>query len=628
MSKRGRSDSSDLESITSETYPNSQSGTKKKTKNGWPEGKPRKHFSTPQTDTDYLYPTLTDGPQQSSQQPIISKLSEIQIIKNENSPFVLAIQETHLKPNESLRLRSYQCFRKDVNPTYRARGGVAIFVRNNIPTKDVRLVTNLQATAVQIEVPLRTTICNIHLPDCGSPTYFEARSGKTSVIDLSLCSPHLATRLAWDTDEDLHSSDHFPITIHVDVPTKSFSTRERWLTKNADWEKFSDHVNIPNLPNDIEIAVDSISSAILNAAKISIPISKPSKTHQRRRGDSILNAKKTSWEEYISSINPEVGLGEIWRKIRVIAGKNTMDSPVSLNYDNRVISDPVEICEAFANHFAQNSCSDIYEEDFMNVKTYEERNILNFNTPHILHYNLPFSVNELDFALENYSEAAAGHDNILYSMIIHLPINEKLKLLELYNKIWDSGTYPKVWKIAIIIPILKPTKSPMDPNNYRLISLTSCLGKVFEKMVNLRFSWWIESNNLISQFQVGCRSRRSTTDALVFLESEIQDTFRNREHLVAVSFDLQKAYDRTWRFSIMQQLHTWGLRGNMAICIQSFPQDRTFQVRIGAIDSSYRTLDNGIPQGSVLSVSLFAVAINILFEKSQNYVKKVLYVDD
>ncbi|KAG5879387.1 hypothetical protein JTB14_016732 [Gonioctena quinquepunctata] len=69
MSKRGRSDSSDLESITSETYPNSQSGTKKKTKKGWPKGKPRKHFSTPQTDTEFPDPTLTDGPQQSSQQP-------------------------------------------------------------------------------------------------------------------------------------------------------------------------------------------------------------------------------------------------------------------------------------------------------------------------------------------------------------------------------------------------------------------------------------------------------------------------------------------------------------------------------------------------------------------------------
>ncbi|KAG5865409.1 hypothetical protein JTB14_013580 [Gonioctena quinquepunctata] len=69
MSKRGRSDSSDLDSITSETYPNSQSGTKKKTKKGWPKGKPRKHFSTPQTDTEFPDPTLTDGPQQSSQQP-------------------------------------------------------------------------------------------------------------------------------------------------------------------------------------------------------------------------------------------------------------------------------------------------------------------------------------------------------------------------------------------------------------------------------------------------------------------------------------------------------------------------------------------------------------------------------
>ncbi|KAG5873633.1 hypothetical protein JTB14_003063 [Gonioctena quinquepunctata] len=473
-----------------------------------------------------------------------------------------------------------------------------------------------------------------------------ARSSKTSVIDLSLCSPHLATRLAWDADEDHHSSDHFSITIHVDVPTKSFATRERWLTENADWEKFSDHVNIPNLSNDIEIAVNSTSSAILNAAGISIPISEPSKTHtvpwwkdeikmaitkrkeaynKFKNEETHLECRETFWEEYISSINPEVWLGEIWRKIRVIAGKNTMDSPVSLNYNNRVISDAVEICKAFANHSAQNSCSDIYEKDFMNVKTYEER-----NTPHILHYNLPFSVSRLDFALENHSESAAGHVNILYSMIIHLPmpINEKLKLLELYNKIWDSGTDPKVWRIAIIIPFLKPTKSPMDPNNYRPISITSCLGKVFEKMVNLRFSWWIESNNFISQLQVGCRSRRSTTDALVFFESRIQDTFCTREHLVAVSFDLQRAYDRTWRFSIIQQLHTWELRGNMAICIQSFLQDRTFQVRIEAIDSSYRKLDNGILQGSVLSVFLFAVAINILLEKSQNYVKKVLYVDD
>ncbi|KAG5888121.1 hypothetical protein JTB14_019892 [Gonioctena quinquepunctata] len=209
-------------------------------------------------------------------------------------------------------------------------------------------------------------------------------------------------------------------------------------------------------------------------------------------------------------------------------------------------------------------------------------------------------------------------------MIIHLPSKEKLKLLKLYNKIWDSGIHPKVLRIAIIIPILEPTESSMDPNNYRPISVTSCLGKVFEKMVNLRFSWWIESNNLISLLQVGCCSRRSTTDALVFLESEIQNTFCNTEHSVAVSFDLQKAYDRTWRFSIMQQLHTWGLRGNMASCIQSFLQDRIFQVRVGAL---YRTLDNGIPQGSVLSVSLFAGAINILLERSQNDVKKVLYVE-
>ena len=70
-------------------------------------------------------------------------------------------------------------------------------------------------------------------------------------------------------------------------------------------------------------------------------------------------------------------------------------------------------------------------------------------------------------------------------------------------------------------------------------------------MINKRLTWFLESNNHISRFQSGFRSDRSTTDNLVRLETFIHDAFIKKEHVVAVFFfDLEKAYDTTWRYGI------------------------------------------------------------------------------
>ena len=75
-------------------------------------------------------------------------------------------------------------------------------------------------------------------------------------------------------------------------------------------------------------------------------------------------------------------------------------------------------------------------------------------------------------------------------------------------------------------------------------------------------------------------------------------------------FDLEKAYDTTWKYEIMKDLHGFGLRGRLPIFISNVLQDRSFKVRVASTFSDSHPQEMGVPQGSILSVTLFSVKIN------------------
>ena len=75
-------------------------------------------------------------------------------------------------------------------------------------------------------------------------------------------------------------------------------------------------------------------------------------------------------------------------------------------------------------------------------------------------------------------------------------------------------------------------------------------------------------------------------------------------------FDLEKAYDTTWRYGILKDLHDLGLKGRLPLFIQSFLEDRTMQVRVGSTLSDLYYQEQGVPQGSILSTTLFNIKIN------------------
>ena len=275
-----------------------------------------------------------------------------------------------------------------------------------------------------------------------------------------------------------------------------------------------------------------------------------------------------------------------------------------------------------------NSCSRNYSEKFKNIKKQQEKINLNFKSLNGEKYNDLFNVQELKEAIEKSHDTATGPDEIHYQMLKHLPKSSLETILHIFNTIWTTGIYPESWRLATIIPIPKPGKDHTEPTNYRPIALTSCLCKTLERMINKRLI--LESNNLISEFQSGFRSERYTNDNLVRLETFIRVLFFfiKKEHGVAVFFDLEKAYDTTWRYGILKHLQDLGLKGRLPIFIQSFLQKRTMQVRIGSTLSDLFDQEQGVPQGSILSTTLFNIKINNIVHCLYYKTDCSLYVDD
>ena len=98
--------------------------------------------------------------------------------------------------------------------------------------------------------------------------------------------------------------------------------------------------------------------------------------------------------------------------------------------------------------------------------------------------------------------------------------------------------------------------------------------------------------------------------------------------MVGVFFDLEKAYDTTWKHGILRNIHEMGLRGRLPTFIEKFLANRTFSVRLGTALSERVDQEMGVPQGCVLSVTLFGIQINNITKHLRNDLDFCLYVDD
>ena len=149
-----------------------------------------------------------------------------------------------------------------------------------------------------------------------------------------------------------------------------------------------------------------------------------------------------------------------------------------------------------------------------------------------------------------------------------------------------------------VLTFLKLEKVTYNDLSYRSITLSSCLCKMMERMVNQRMVFYLEKERFFHRGQYGFRKGRCSLDAVAIIDTYIKMTFARKEYVAAVLFDVEEAYDTTWRNAILQTLRDVYLAGHLHLprSIKNFLSSRLMRVRVGNTLSDPYTQCEGVPQ--------------------------------
>ena len=482
----------------------------------------------------------------------------------------------------------------------------------------------------------------------GLKTYTDARSGKTSTLDLALCTNNLI-QVCSTTEMADAGSDHTPINVTLSLRPDTLKRKKRKKWKIDDKKLKSYAKNIPTTQvgeDSTEGAAKNFTRSLVSAAETTFGrtsgnqktmYSKPWWTNEcskiiakRRRAKKTMErnptianiieyrrisakakqvvkrTKRELWRKFCNTLTVDTPPTKLWNMIRSMNGK-TSNYDIPLHQNGLPLSDPTEkanlIAESLDNILGiEPNSIDEPSKEIINTAKNESRD---------LEYNKRFSMKELQNCIDSLpSDKTTGEDEIHNKFLKNLPTTKKQELLGIINRSWRRSEIPTNWTSSEIIPIGKPGKDLTNPDSYRPISLLSCTGKVMEKMINNRLIWILEKNKNLSPTQCGFRKKRSTEDLLVKLEHQVRTTLVNRKIMIAVFFDLQQAFDTISHDHLLLKLANNGIKGNMLAWTEKFIKERKYHVIIADKKSEQKEMKRGVPQGSCLSPTFFNVMVS------------------
>ena len=344
----------------------------------------------------------------------------------------------------------------------------------------------------------------------------------------------------------------------------------------------------------------------------------------------IREAKRASWRSFVNQFTSRTPLSKVWGLVRCLSGKRSVSCLPPLKIQDNLITEPVQIINTLAKSIQHCSSTNNYRHNFVNLaRTFFRVPENAFVSDNAEPYNVPFSLSELQEAIKSSGNTCVGPDRLHYMFFRNLPFTAIQFILTTFNDLWITHVFPEAWRESIIIPIAKPGKDTTDPENYRPISLTSCLGKLFERMVAKRLSWYLEEHGILSKFQSGFRPKHHTIDHLIRLETDIRKGFKQKQKTTAVFLDISRAYDMVFKPAVVFKISKIGIKGHLAYYLKGFlTGSRTFQVRYRSLYSETCNLENGLPQGSCISSILFNIMINDLFDEIPPDISYSLFADD
>ena len=205
---------------------------------------------------------------------------------------------------------------------------------------------------------------------------------------------------------------------------------------------------------------------------------------------------------------------------------------------------------------------------------------------------------------------APGMDNLLNEMIEPLVELYPKLLLKLFNNVLTNTWICNDWLLSLITTIHKKgTKE--DPDNYRGVSLMSCLAKLFLTIINDRLTEFVSARNILSSGQLGFVSGNRTSDPHIILNNIVQKYCHKKKKKVYGCFiDFSRAFDSVPRDILLKKLAAIGINGKIYDIIKAIYSHDKASVKFGQKYSPTFRTNRGVRQGSVLSPLLFNIFLS------------------
>ena len=176
-----------------------------------------------------------------------------------------------------------------------------------------------------------------------------------------------------------------------------------------------------------------------------------------------------------------------------------------------------------------------------------------------------------------------------------------------FNLILKTGLVPDAWCLGLIMPLYESRGSRDDPNNYRGITLLSCLGKLFTACLNSRISRYMYNDAKIGYEQAGFRPEFSTMDHIFTLHAIIEYYKSKKGRLYSAFIDYSKAFDLIDRASLWSKLLDYGVNGRIFDIIYNMYNKAKSCVQSNDNISNFFSCNLGVRPGENLSPILFAI---------------------
>ena len=205
-----------------------------------------------------------------------------------------------------------------------------------------------------------------------------------------------------------------------------------------------------------------------------------------------------------------------------------------------------------------------------------------------------------------------GIDMISYEMLKCIREFNPNLLLKVLNYVLHNTATAYEWFVSIIAPIHK--KGPkMDPDNYRGISLISCLYKLLTAILNKRIAYFCLENGILDEAQLGFVMGNRCSDAHFILHNLTKDYCHIRgEKLYTCFVDFSKAFDCIPRDTLFERLRSKGITGKVFNLIKKIYMNEKCRIKIGGTLSDAFDANQGVRQGCILSPLLFNIFLSDL----------------